>query len=58
MSQEQVIRRTTKNKRGVITLVIPRKFTKEFGLTESTDIVIVKQPTGLFIKKLRTDNYE
>lgn len=55
MSQEQVIRRTTKNKHGVITLVIPRKFTEEFGLTEPTDIVIVKQPSGLLVRKLRED---
>jgi len=58
MSQEQVIRRTSKNNLGTLTLVIPKKFAEDCGLAEATDIIIRKQDSGLFIEKLRTDNDE
>ena len=58
MSQEHVIRRTSKSNTGAITLVIPTRFRELCDLTEPTDIVITKQDSGLFVKKLRTDNDE
>lgn len=58
MTQEQVIRRTSKNKNGIVTLVIPKRFTEDYDLTEPTDIVITKQDSGFFVEKLRTDNDE
>jgi len=58
MLQERVIRRTSKSNTGAITLVIPTKFREFCDLTEPTDILIMKQGSGLFIKKLRTDNDE
>jgi hypothetical protein len=58
MSQNQVIRRTSKSNTGAITLVIPTKFREPCALTEPTDIVITKHGSGLFIRKLRTDNDE
>jgi len=58
MSQEQVIRRTSKSNTGAITLVIPAKFRALCDLTEPTDIVITKQHSGFFVEKLRTDNDE
>ena len=58
MTQEQVIRRTSKNKNGIITLVIPKRFTEDCDLTEPTDIVILKKHSGLFIRKLREEEIE
>lgn len=58
MSQDQVIRRTTKNRKGTVTIIIPKGFREYCDLTEPTDIVITKQNSGLFVKKLRTDNDE
>jgi len=58
MTQDQVIRRTTRNHRGLLTLVIPIKFAEGCDLAEPTDIIITQQDSGLFIKKLRTDNDE
>ncbi len=58
MTQEQVIRRTTKNEHGTVTLVIPAQFREECDLAEPTNIIITKQDSGLFIKKLRIDNNE
>jgi len=58
VSQKQVIRRTSKTKNGIITLVIPAQFREECDLAEPTDIVIVKQDSGLFVKKLRADKNE
>ncbi len=58
MSQNQVIRRTTKNRRGTVTIIIPTKFREECDLTEATDIVIEVQDSGLYVKKLRTDKTE
>lgn len=53
-----MIRRTTKNRHGSVSLVIPTKFREECDLTEATDIVIEVQDSGLYVKKLRTDNNE
>ena len=58
MTQDQVIRRISKNKHGVVTLVIPKRFTRECDLAEPTDIVIVKQHSGLFVRKLREEEIE
>jgi len=58
MPQEQLIRRTYKNNTGAITLVIPTRFREFCDLTKPTDIIIIQQDSGLFIKKLRTDNDE
>ena len=58
MTQEQVIRRTSKNKNGIVTLVIPKRFTKDCGLAEPTDVVIVKQHSGLYVRKLREEEIE
>ncbi len=58
MSQQQVIRRTSKNNLGTLTLVIPKKFAEDCDLAEPTNIVITVRDSGLFIKKLRTDNDE
>jgi len=58
MSQNQVIRRTTKNRRGTVSIIIPTKFRDECGLNEATDVIIEKKDSGLFVKKLRTDKDE
>ena len=49
---ERRVRRTSINKIGVVTVVIPRKFAKDCDLEVPTDIVIEKTSEGLFIRKL------
>ncbi len=58
MPQEHLIRRTYKNNTGAITLVIPARFREFYDLTEPTDIVIIKQSSGLLVRKLREDENE
>ncbi len=50
--QEKAIRRTSKNKLGVISLVIPRKFARDLGLAQPADIVVEKLADGILIRKL------
>jgi len=52
IQSEQAIRRITINKLGVVSLVIPRKFARELGITQPSDVVIEKRPEGLLIRKL------
>jgi len=49
---EQAIRRTTTNKLGVVTLVIPKRFAAELGLSQPSDIIIEKKEEVLLIRKL------
>ena len=49
---EQAIRRTTTNKLGVVTLVIPKRFASELGLSQPSDIIIEKREEVLLIRKL------
>jgi len=49
---QQAIRRTTTNKLGVVSLVIPRKFAAELGLAHPSDIIIEKREEVLLIRKL------
>jgi len=58
MSQNQVIRRTSDNGKGTISMVIPKEFQEEYGLGKPTDIIITKHDSGFFVKKLRTDKNE
>ncbi len=49
---DQVIRRTTTNKLGVVSVVIPRKFAQDLGLAQSSDVIIQKRPDRVLIRKL------
>jgi len=49
---QQAIRRTSTNKLGVVSMVIPRKFAAELGLTQPSDIIIEKREKALLIRKL------
>lgn len=44
--------RTTKNKIGVVTVVIPKRFVEDLGLDEPTEITIEKQGNCIIIQKL------
>ena len=52
INTELVVRRTIKNKIGVVSLVIPRKFAIDLGISEPSNVVIKKTSEGLFIRKL------
>lgn len=47
-----LVRRTTKNKVGVVTVVIPKRFVTDLGLDEPTEITITKQDNCIIIQKL------
>gem|GEM_PF-5539730 len=49
---KRLIRRTTKNKIGVVTVVIPKRFVEELGLGEPTEITITRHGKGIIIQKL------
>jgi len=49
---QQAIRRTTTNKLGVVSMVIPRRFAAELGLSQPCDIIIEKSAETLLIRKL------
>jgi len=49
---QQAIRRTSTNKLGVVSLVIPRRFAAELGLIQPCDIIIEKKAEALLIRKL------
>ncbi len=58
MSKDQIIRRTVRNKAGVVTIVIPRKFASELELLTPSNVIIEKKFDTLLIKKLQLFNQE
>lgn len=50
----RLVRRTTKNKIGVVTVVIPKRFATHLGLDEPTEITIKQQGNCIIIQKLES----
>ena len=53
LENEKIIVKTWKgNQNGTILLALPNRIVKDYNLEKPTHLVLEKQPTGFFIKKL------